>query len=191
MKTKITFILVLVISILSVNAQYEYDSSVENPYGKLNPNAPKQTSDYAPMIGLCDCKSQARKQDGNWSKPVDMTWKFKYIMNGMAVQDETLKKDGRHTGSIRQFSKDSSRWYVHYYTSNKIPAKLSVWEGNKIENGNIVLYKDQKAPNGTEGDYRLTFYNISDKGFDWIGEWIDKSRNVIFPTWKISCIKRE
>lgn len=30
-------------------------------------------------------------------------------MNGMAVQDETLKIDKAHSGSIRQFNTDSSK----------------------------------------------------------------------------------
>ena len=29
----------------------------------------------------------------------------------------------------------------------------------------IVLYKDQKAPNGMEGESRLTFYAINGTGF--------------------------
>ena len=85
-------------------------------------------------------------------------------MNGMAVQDETLKEDGKHSGSIRQYNADSVKWYVHYYSSSSATSTLSSWEGNKMENGNIVLYRDQPAPNGTPGFYRLTFSNNLEKG---------------------------
>ena len=54
-----------------------------------------------------------------------------------------------------------------------------------------MLYRAQKAPNGMDGFYRLTFSDISKKGFNWIGEWVDTTEKVIFPTWKISCTKRE
>ena len=173
------------------NAQYDYEPSKENPFGKLNPKAPKQTADFAPMIGECDCKSTTRKQDGTWNEPIDMVWKFKYIMNGMAVQDETTKSDGKHSGSIRQYSKDSTRWYVHYYASASVSTELRVWEGNKNKDGNIVLYRNSPAPNGTEGDYRLTFSNITNKGFDWVGEWVNKTETIVYPTWRISCVRRD
>ena len=169
-------------------AQYNFEPSPEFPYGKANPKAPEQIKDFQPMIGLCNCKSITRNQDGTWKEPIDMNWKFKYIMNGLAVQDETLKSDGVHSGSIRQFSADSSKWYVHYYSSAKPSQTLSTWEGNK-KSHKIILYKEQKAPNGLDGFYRITFYDISDSGYNWIGEWVSKDESVVYPTWKIECNK--
>jgi len=173
-----------------LSAQYDYEPSAEHPYGLPNPEAPKEILDFAPMIGECDCKSQNRNPDQTWAKPIDMVWRFKYIMNGTGVQDETLKSDGGHSGSIRQFIADSTQWYVHYY-SNKVPTTtLSTWEGTKKENGNIVLFREQKAPNGMDGFYRLTFSNMSEKGFDWAGEWVNPDESIVYPTWKINCTKR-
>ena len=65
----------------------------------------------------------------------------------MAVQDETLKSDGKHSGSIRQY----------------LP--------------------------GMEGLFRLTFYDITNNGFKWIGEWVNKDETIEYPTWKIDCKK--
>ncbi len=141
------------------------------------------------MIGVCDCKSESRNPDRTWADPVDMVWTFKYIQNGRAVQDETLKADGRHSGSIRQYSTDSARWYVHYYSFPAISTTLSTWEGN-LKDGNIVLYREQAAPNGMAGFFRLTFSELSKSGFNWVGEWVDTAETVAFPTWKISCKKR-
>jgi len=176
---------------LSLTAQNEYEASEAFPFGQPHPEAPEQTKDFQSLIGECNCKSIARKPDQTWAEPVDMIWRWKYIMNGKAVQDETIKKDGKHSGSIRQFSSDSSRWYVHYYSSVSVPTTLSTWEGNKKEDGNIVLYRDQKAPNGMEGSYRLTFYDISDSGYKWVGEWVDKTEKIVYPTWKIDCKREE
>ncbi|WP_430412080.1 hypothetical protein [Kordia sp.] len=189
MKKLTTFLLVCVTTFGM--AQNEHAPSKTNPYGTKNPKAPTQLDDYKPMIGTCNCESERRNPDGTWGTPVKMTWKFSYIMNGMAVQDETLKADGKHSGSIRQFHKDSLKWYVHYYASAAPTATLSAWEGNKTKDGNIVLYKPQKAPNGTEGFSRLTFYDITDLGYKWIGEWVDKNETVTFPFWRIACVKRE
>jgi len=188
MKSLLTISLALITTITF--AQYQYDASAENPYGKANPEAPEQIKDYQAMIGSCNCKSTTRKQDGNWNEPEDIIWKWKYIMNGNAVQDETLKPDGSHSGSIRQFVSDSSRWYVHWYSSKTPSTTFPVWEGNKKDD-KIVLYKEQAAPNGTEGYFRLTFYNMSKTGYKWVGEWTDKEEKIIYPTWKINCIRQK
>ena len=174
---------------LTINAQYNYDASKELPFGKANPEAPEQIKDYELMIGECDCKSTRRNPDGTWAESEDMTWRWKYILNGMAVQDETLKANGGHGGSIRQYIADSSRWYVHWFSSKTPSTKFPVWEGNK-KDGKIVLYREQKAPNGTDGFYRLTFYDISKSGYKWIGEWVDKTETVVYPTWKIDCTRK-
>ncbi len=166
MKIIVTLLLTLSLFITSISSQEQmmkYEVSKQNPFGKYNPTAPKQLKDYKDLIGECDCKSFRKNKDGSWAKPVDMIWRWKYIMNGKAVQDETLKADGKHSGSIRQFNADSLQWNVHYYSSGTISNRLATWNGNKTKDGKIVLYKDQKAPNGTPGFSRLTFYDISKK----------------------------
>ena len=184
----IILISIFILSSITTNAQYSYDPSEEFPFGRPNPEAPEQIKDFDPMIGLCNCKSTSRNQDGTWAETIDMLWKFKYVANGMIVQDETLKSDGTHSGSIRQFNADSSRWYVHYYTTRVASATLPAWEGNKIDD-KIILYRDQKAPNGSEGFYRITFYDMTKTGYKWIGEWVNKDETIVYPTWKIECIK--
>lgn len=173
-----------------VLGQQQYEPTEKNPYGMPNPEAAKQLADFKPMIGLCDCSSTSRNADGSWADAVAMTWKFKYIMNGMAIQDETLKNDGKHSGSIRQFNVDSAAWYVHYYASASVTPLLSSWKGNK-KGKDIILYREQKAPNGADGFYRLSFYDITDTGYNWIGEWVSKDESVVYPTWKIECKKRK
>ncbi len=185
--------LLLLITFLSLSttiafAQYQYEPSAKYPYGQPNPDAPKQIKDYQELIGSCSCTSTTRNQDGNWNKAEKMTWKWQYIMNGMAIQDMTLKEDGGHTGSIRQYVADSSRWYVHFYSNLGPTAILPTWEGNRKGNS-IILSRDSPAPNGTPGNYRLTFANITKKGFDWVGEWVSKDGSIVYPTWKIVCTK--
>ncbi|MEM7548442.1 MAG: hypothetical protein AAF363_02125 [Bacteroidota bacterium] len=184
----LTVIIFMMFSQLSI-AQYSYEPSLEYPFGKPNPEAPEEIKGYDALIGLCNCKSETKGPDGSWNEPVPMTWRFKYIMNGWGVQDETLKEDGTYSGSIRQYNTDSSKWYVHYYTSANVSPQLSSWEGSRNSDGNIVLYRKQKAPNGMDGFYRLTFYGIDESGYKWIGEWVSPDESVIFPTWKISCTR--
>lgn len=184
------FVITFVVAInTTLMAQFNYVPTTEHPFGSPNPNAPSEINDYQEMIGLCDCKSITRNIDGNWNDTIEMTWEFKYILNGMAVQDQTLKADGTHSGSIRQFIADSASWYVHYYSSAKPSATLGTWKGRR-KDGKIVLYREQKAPNGMEGFYKITFYDISERGFKWLGEWVDKAEKFSFPNWRITCKKR-
>lgn len=190
MKTKpftIAFLVIFTSSFLV--AQNEYEPSSKHPYGLPNPEAPSQIKDYESLIGKCDCKSYRLGKDNNWLPPVKMTWEFKYIMNGMAIQDQTLKEDGIHSGSIRQFNSDSTKWYVHYYTTASATPKLKAWTGGKKGN-DIVLYSSQKSPNGADGFYKIRFSNITEKGFNWLGEWVNENESIVFPTWKIDCVKR-
>ncbi|GAB4237201.1 MAG: hypothetical protein Tsb0034_12240 [Ekhidna sp.] len=173
-------------------AQYnDYGPSQDYPFGRPNPDAPTQITEYSPLIGTCSCVSIAKKNQTEWTDTVRMKWVFKYIMNGMAVQDETFKEDGSYSGSIRQYSTDSSKWYVHYYTSKSPVSSLPTWRGGKRDNGNIVLYNEQTTPNGAVGFYRITFSDISTAGFNWTGEWVDKTESFSFPMWKIFCRKDE
>lgn len=175
---------------LFVAAQdFPYNPSTQNPYGLLNPKAPKQTADFKELIGSSQCQSVARIDQNTWADTVQMIWDFKYIMNGYAVQDETFKFDDSFAGSIRQYSQDSARWFVHYYSTTGSPTPvLSAWEGNR-DGDKIVLYREQAAPNGMEGFYKITFSDISDKGFNWLGEWVDRAESFSYPTWKIYCKK--
>lgn len=173
-----------------LTAQYTYEPSDTYPFGQLNPDAHERTGDFAPLIGISECTSVSRAPDGSWNPAVSMEWKFKYIMNGMAVQDETLKADGLHSGSIRQFNADSLKWYVHYYASSGAVPALPSWEGIKHEDGRIILYREQKSPNGLDGYYRLTFYDINSEAFKWIGEWVSTDESFAYPTWKIDCTKK-
>ncbi len=185
----LTLIALACISALASAQVYPNEPSSQFPFGRPHPDGPKELADFEPMIGTCECKSLTRISQTEWADTVMMDWKFRYIMDGWGVQDETLKADGAHSGSIRIFNADSARWYVHYYSSAGTSAPLSSWEGNREDN-KIVLYRDQSAPNGTPGFYRLTFSDFSEEGYNWIGEWVNKAETFSYPTWKIFC-KRE
>lgn len=190
MRNTILLLLIILINCSLLTAQQEYEPSTKNPYGLPNPNAPVEIKDYQPMIGICDCKSVSRNSDQTWADSVDMTWEFKYIMNGNGVQDQTIKTDGKHSGSIRQYNVDSSKWYVHYYSSAGVTSTLSSWQGGKIGD-DMILYKEQKAPNGMDGFYKITFKDITKDGFNWLGEWVTLDESFKYPTWKIYCVKRK
>ncbi|MEQ9229599.1 MAG: hypothetical protein RIF46_02885 [Cyclobacteriaceae bacterium] len=188
---KLLILIFLAHSTMLASAQeYPNEPSSQFPFGRPHPDGPKELADFEPMIGICKCKSVSRISQTEWADTVMMEWKFRYIMDGWAVQDETLKADGAHSGSIRIFNADSARWYVHYYSNAPSSGPLGVWEGNKSD-GKIKLYQDSPAPNGTPGYYRLTFSDFSEDGYNWVGEWVDKTETFSYPTWKIFCKRDE
>lgn len=168
---------------------YPFEPSIDHPYGLPNPEAPPQIVDWAPLIGSHTCHSVTRNPDGTWGDTLQMTWRWKYIMNGWAVQDETLKSDGTYAGSIRQYIPDSNQWNVHYYSSGTPVGTLPNWLGDLQKDGKIILYRSQKAPNGMEGFYKINFNDITDSGFSWLGEWVTPDESIKYPTWEIFCKK--
>ena len=169
----------------------QYEPSQATPYGTISPEAPPSLGDFDELIGLHDCTSVLRNPDQSWADEQPMIWKWKYIMNGLAVQDEVYSTNGRYAGSIRQFDADSAKWYVHYYSSQGFTSTLSSWVGEKRSEEGIVLYKEQKAPNGMEGFYKIVFSEIEEASFRWTGSWVNADESIVFPTWKIACKKRE
>lgn len=181
---------ILSVAQAQVNIDLKHEASADFPYGTVHPDYEEYLKDFAPMIGRCECKSVNRNAEGNFTDTIDMIWQFKYIMNGSAIQDETWKADGRHSGSIRQFQPDSSQWVVTYFSQPGVTYTPGVWIGGK-DGDDIVLKMDQTAPNGTEGISRLTFSNISASGYDWIAEWTSLDESFVHPIWKIYCKKQK
>ncbi|MEZ4688180.1 MAG: hypothetical protein R3B47_19595 [Bacteroidia bacterium] len=166
-----------------------YEPDDKNPFGRLNPEAPDEVADFEPMIGHWHCKSLSRNADGSWQDTTDMEWRFKYVMNGTAVQDEVWR-EGNYAGSIRQFQADSAQWVVTYFSYPGVPYNPAVWHGKREEN-QIILFRDQAAPNGMEGFYRITFEHFGEKHFDWRGEWVSRDQSFVYPTWLIGCELKE
>ena len=70
--------LIITLTILCVSAhgqQYVYEPSDKFPYGKPNPNAPKEIRDWEELIGMCSCKSVARIDQTTWADTIMMDWK--------------------------------------------------------------------------------------------------------------------
>ena len=166
----------------------QFEPEGKFPYGQKNPSAPEQLDDFRPMIGICDCKSLRRNADGTWADTTEMIWTFRYILNGNAIQDFTWS-EGFYATSIRQFHADSSLWVVGYNSFPGVSTLGLTWLGKK-EGPEIVLRQPQKAPNGMDGESRLTFQDISEEGFNWKGEWVNEEMGIVFPFWLIWCQKR-
>lgn len=161
-----------------------YKPSADHPFGLPNPDGPEQLADFAPLIGTCACKSVFRNQDGSWQAPLQMVWKFKYILNGTAIQDEVWRENELYASSLRQFHRDSAKWVVTYFSYPAVSTTPGVWLGQKTGE-EIVLTKAQNAPNGMDGFSQLSFFEIQDSGFNRKGEWVSTDGTTRYPFWNI------
>ena len=157
-----------------------YEPSPAYPYGRLNPEAPPETKQFAFMIGEFDCVDEIRNpQDGSWLK-FPAIWNAKYFLNGHGIIDQYWSPRFS-TSNIRIFDAKKKKWVVTFFRMPSYNA-TEPWEGI-MEGENLVMRK------GTdEQGSRLTFKNINNDGFDWVGETMAKGKAT--PFWKSACRRR-
>jgi len=163
-----------------------YDPSPQYPFGRPNPDAPSELAEFHFMVGQNKCVEERRNSsNGDWIS-ASRSWDAHYYLNGFAIMDSGHSGKSWN-GNLRAYDVNNNEWHVTFFS---MPVYSSgVWKGLK-EGNKIVLKQPQKAPgSGVEGVSRLTFSNISDAGFEWIGEWVSSDGSVVYPFWKISCQK--
>ena len=191
MKTNIMFLILSITVYTTMSCQTSNKNYTETTFDKMNKNQPRALADYKDFIGNCNCKSLSRNRFGKWGDTISLQWKWKYIMNGHAIQDDgeyILNKKHKYFTSIRVYDTINKHWYVSYFTPN-LNAMPETWIGGKVGN-NIILKKEQKTTQGIVESV-LTFSNISTKGFNWEGKLMSKEKNIDYSFWKIWCIKEE
>ncbi len=169
-----------------------YDPSVRDPFGLPNPDAPPELAEFAFLAGNHNCLDERRSADGaTWVKN-DRLWDGRYTMNGFAIIDSG-GVGGSANGNMRVYDATAGKWNVTFFS---MPTYSSgVWQGNKVADDSgagysMVLSQPQNAPGmQREGVSRLTFSEISESGFNWIGEWVSKDGSIVYPFWKISCTR--
>lgn len=161
----------------SAKMPVENEPSPSHPFGKLNPNAPPETAEFSFMIGEFDCDDKTLGQDGKWTES-RVVWNSTYFLNGSGIMDRFWSEQVVATGT-RIFDKKNGKWIVNYFQTS--PAYFAgVWEGKK-EGEKMIM----RAPRG-EGESRLTFHNITENSFDWVGESVTKEGKAS-PFWIITC----
>ena len=157
----------------------EYEPNPAFPYGRLNPQAPPETAQFAFMIGEFDCVDEIiNPQDGKWIK-FPAIWNAKYFLNGHGIQDQYWSPQFS-TSNIRIFDAKEKKWKVTFF---RMPGYNSgIWSGIKEDN-NLVMRQGTN-----EKGTRLTFSNITKAGFEWVGESMSGGKANAF--WKSSCKRR-
>ena len=157
---------------------HDYDANETFPFGQANPKAPEALHDFHFMIGEFDCEDELFF-NGKWNK-MKGRWITNYTLNGYAIQDYYCNEVYAGT-SLRIYRPDEQLWHVTFFG---MPGNhTGLWKGSRDEN-RIVLTSEQQTPTSEPVTSRLSFSNISDDGFDWLGERVNADGEAT-PNWKI------
>ena len=151
----------------------DYNPSPSHPFGRPNPDAPPELSQFAFMVGEFDCVDEIRQADGSILR-FSAIWNAKYFLNGMGIQDEYWTPTF-YTSNIRIFDPAEGKWKVTFF---RMPGYFSgVWEGGW--EGDRMELRPSGNPNGPP----LLFHHITSAGY----EWQSGAQN---PGWTSSCTRR-
>ncbi len=149
-----------------------YEPNPAYPFGRPHPEAPPELKQFAFMIGAFDCVDEIRQQDGSWNR-FPAVWNAYYFLNGHGIQDKYWAPTFS-TSNLRIFDPKKGKWMVTFF---KMPGYQSgVWEGVQEDETMVMRQGGKTTGSG------LTFYNITEDGFDW--------RSGDNPNWKSSCRRR-
>ena len=163
-----------------------YEPNAAYPYGRPNPDAPPELTQFDFMVGEFDCEEATRNQDGTWNEFLAV-WNAAYFLNGHGIQDRYWNPRFS-TSNLRIFDPREGLWKVTFF---KMPGYASgVWTGKK-EGDKIVLRNDPPGESGTRRISILTFSNIRSDGFDWLGgSYLESDSENIRHGWRSSCKRR-
>ena len=154
---------------------------VAEEFGKTNPNAPAELSQFAFLIGRWRCEARLRLGDEKW-QTFQATWLGRYILDGHAIADEY-----RMTGSsgelmvlgmnFRAYDAMKRTWNIKW-----LNALAGTWVdlgseefGGVRSDGQSIVYVFKESVAG-HAYTRATYTNISEKHFTWRGEKSDDEK---------------
>jgi len=140
--------------------------------GELHPDAPPETAALGQLVGVWDVEQQVRNQDGSWNEPTRAEWRWFYILDGQAIQDDWIKPpvaDGpsaeRTFGTnIRIYDPETDQWNMAWIDSNN--RTLARFTAKNIDDTVVMT-----GVNPVGRRVQNTFYAIKTDAFEWVQEW--------------------
>jgi hypothetical protein len=170
-------------ALVSATAKEDVMEQIEQHFGTLNPNAPRDLSHFAFLIGRWKFDAKLKLADGEW-QTFHGTWLGHYILDGYAIADEY-----RMIGSsgelivlgmnFRVYDSAKQVWNIKW-----LNALEGTWTdltseqfGGARFDGQSVTYVF-KAERGAQWPFtRATYTNISKTHFTWLGDKSDDGKS--------------
>jgi hypothetical protein len=155
----------------------------------LNPEAPVETELLGQLVGTWDAAQSVINRDGSWGEETHSIWKWYYILDGHAIQDDwitidSLKKKNVTGTNIRIYNPEENEWHMAWI--DKTNRRLATFTAVN-DNGTVVM-------DGTNAKGRYiknTFFNITDNEFDWKQEWTFNEGETWIVVAKIHCTRKK
>ena len=147
-------------------------------FGKLNPNAPAELSQFAFLIGNWNFEAKVKTADGQWTR-FKGTWRGRYILDGYAISDEYRMTDlsGKLVVlglNLRTYDASKQTWNIKWLNAltgtwmNLAPSEL----GGVRSDGQSMIYafKEMAPVDSTQAYTRATYTKVSETHFTWRGD---------------------
>jgi hypothetical protein len=155
---------------------------------KLNSNAPWETEFLGKLKGTWNAEQSFVNREGTWGdRKVKAVWKFYYILDGHAIQDDWITIDSLNNKTvsgtnIRIYNAEEKQWYMAWI--DKTNRRLATFTAVN-DKGSVIM----DGTNAKGRHIKNTFFNMTDSEFDWKQEWtFDEGKTWIEVT-KIHCTR--
>jgi hypothetical protein len=158
---------------------------IEEQFGKLNPNAPRELSHFAFLIGRWRFDARLKLANGG-RQTFHGTWVGHYVLDGYAIADEyrMVNSSGEPIvlgKNFRVFDSTRQVWNIKW-----LNALEGTWTdltpeqfGGALFDGQSVSYAFP-AERGAQWRFtRATYTNISEAHFTWLGDKSDDGKSWI------------
>jgi hypothetical protein len=151
---------------------------MQQDFGKVNPNAPGEVSQFAFLIGNWRFEAKVKIAAGQW-RPFTGTWRGRYILDGYVISDEYRMTDlsGKLIViglNLRSYDASKQTWNIRWLNAltgswmDLAPSEL----GDVQSDGDSMIYafKETVPADSTHVYTRVTYTNVSEAQFTWKGE---------------------
>jgi hypothetical protein len=155
---------------------------------KLSPEAPEGTNILGQLVGAWDAEQTIMNRDGTWDAPKHSIWKWYYILDGHAIQDDWISIDSLNNEipvgtNIRIYNPDEKQWHMAWI--DKTNRRLATFTAIN-DSGTVVM----EGTNAKGRHIKNTFFNIADNEFDWKQEWTFDEGKTWVVVAKIHCKRK-
>jgi hypothetical protein len=153
----------------------------EHEYGKPNPDAPEELSQFGFLVGKWRGETKLKREDGTWES-LNASWEGRYVLDWYAIADEyrmtTSAGEQLVLGlNLRSYDGKRKAWNMKWL--NALPGTwtdLGPEElGGVVADGKAISYS-MKEPVARHAFKRATCTNISADHFTWRGERSDDGK---------------
>lgn len=182
------YLLVFFAIAVSCNSQNGETELNKQPETKLNLEAPAETEMLGQLAGTWNATQSILNRDGSWGDEKHAIWKWYYILDGHAIQDDWITIDSLNNQSIagtniRIYNPEEKEWHMAWIdkTNRRLAAFTAI-----NENGTIIM----EGTNAKGRQIKNIFFNITDNEFDWKQEWTFDEGATWVEVVKIHCKRK-